>query len=920
MRGEVYVGLMSGTSLDGISAAAATFTEDGARVHPTLLSHAHRPFTPEERERLLAAMSGGTAQDYCRLAVDLGHWLADAAELAITASGASRRDVAAVVSHGQTLWHEPGHSTWQLGQPAVIAERLDVDVISDLRARDVAAGGQGAPLVSIADVLCFAHDDAWRVLQNLGGIGNLTAVPPLGSNAPPIAFDTGPGVVLMDGVVRMLLPSLLYDVDGVLARQGRPVDAVVDSALTQPYFSAAPPKTTGRELFSSGYIAQFIDACRVAQSDVSVADIIATAVAFTAESIADQMSRFVHSPVADVLLAGGGADNPTLVHAIDLALASRFTERAPKVRRFSDVYFDGGAKESVAFALMGWLHHRGRAGNMPAATGARAPRARHTDASAYVIGRQRARAIMTVTPSTTPAVKPTVKPAAKPAARELAQLVIPAITWRSPGGFDHEKERIEEYLALGVGGFLLIGGEQDVVRTLAKRLQRESRNPLLIAADLERGAGQQFGSATGLPPLAAIAALDDMEALKRAARLTAREARTMGENWNLAPECDVDTEADNQVLGTRAFGSEFLNVGKLATAWIEACQSEGVLSCAKHFQGHGRTREDSHLTLPVVDAPLDVLKEQDIAPFRAAIAAGVASIMTAHVAYPALDPSGLPATLSREMLQWLLRQQLKFENLIVADALIMRGVLEGRDETEAAVLAIQAGCDVLLQPDDVVAVVDALEQARSEGRIDPERARLALRRRLKWAQWASPPNDWRRPSGADTAWGAMLAERCVRVEHGPLPGAGEHHRSGDRGRRRARAGHARVAQRISRRTARGRGGRARRAGWSVAGEGDRCSLPVLGDRLPSKGRAGLLDRYVTRVQQVVLAQGESTVILCTFGDPQLVQGMGSRPSDAAPRGAGGHRDGMRRQNAGKGRRVGRVHRSAVADEGASHCG
>lgn len=365
---------MSGTSLDGISAAAATFVEDGARVVPTLLAQADRPFTASERERLLQAMSAGTAQEYCRLSVDLAHWLADAAELALTAAGVSRSDVGAVVSHGQTLWHEPGHSTWQLGQPAVIAERLQVDVISNLRARDVAAGGQGAPLVSIADALCFPHEESWRVLQNLGGIGNLTLVPPLGSEEPCLAFDTGPGVVIADGVVRALVPSLLYDVDGTLARQGRVVAEVVARELTHPYFAAPPPKTTGREWFSPDYIAQFIDACRIARSDVSVADLVATAVAFTAESIADQMSRFVSPPTADLLLAGGGAHNPSLVQAIVHALRARLGDQAPVVRQFSDVFFDGNAKECVAFALLGWLHVHGRAGNIPSATGARAPR------------------------------------------------------------------------------------------------------------------------------------------------------------------------------------------------------------------------------------------------------------------------------------------------------------------------------------------------------------------------------------------------------------------------------------------------------------------------------------------------------------------------------------------------------------------
>ena len=376
---DVYVGIMSGTSLDGISAVACTFEQVAAanaavRVVPTLLAHATRPFAPDERDRLLRAMQQGTAREYCALAVDLAHWLADAGELAISASGVPRARVRAAVSHGQTLWHEPGQSSWQLGQPAVIAERLGVDVVSDLRARDVAVGGQGAPLVSMADVLCFARDDGWRVLQNVGGIGNLTAVPALGSHEPAVAFDTGPGVLIADGVVRTLLPSLLYDVDGVLAAQGQVIASVVEAELTHPYFAAPPPKTTGRELFTPDYISQFIDACRAARADASVADIVATAVAFTATSIAHQMAHFVRSPIVDVLLAGGGADNPSLVRAIARALDAQFGSTAPTVARFTDVFFDGHAKEGVAFALLGWLHLHGRAGNVPSATGARAAR------------------------------------------------------------------------------------------------------------------------------------------------------------------------------------------------------------------------------------------------------------------------------------------------------------------------------------------------------------------------------------------------------------------------------------------------------------------------------------------------------------------------------------------------------------------
>jgi anhydro-N-acetylmuramic acid kinase len=386
---DVFVGIMSGTSLDGVTAACATFHEAAGRVVPTLLSHVTRPYAPAERTRLEAAMQGGSARDYCVLSVDLAHWLADAAELAIVASGVPRVRVRAVVSHGHTLWHEPGHGTWQLGQPAVLAERLGCDVISDVRARDMAVGGQGAPLVSMADRCCFAHDTQWRVLQNIGGIGNLTLVPPIKHTSAPLAFDTGPGVVILDALVRALVPGLSYDVHGTLAAQGRPIEAVVREAMLHPYFAAPPPKSTGRELFTPDYIQGFLEACGAlangasesgarprdaAVAGVSVADCLATAVAFTAHSIADQMARFVTRPVADLVVAGGGADNPTLLAALAAALEARLGAAAPAVRRFSDVFFDGSAKEAVAFALLGWLHLQGRAGNVPSATGAHAAR------------------------------------------------------------------------------------------------------------------------------------------------------------------------------------------------------------------------------------------------------------------------------------------------------------------------------------------------------------------------------------------------------------------------------------------------------------------------------------------------------------------------------------------------------------------
>jgi hypothetical protein len=174
-----------------------------------------------------------------------------------------------------------------------------------------------------------------------------------------------------------------------------------------------------------------------------------------------------------------------------------------------------------------------------------------------------------------------------------------------------------------------------------------------------------------------------------------------------------------------------------------------------------------------VQAPRDLLHAEDLAPFRAAFAANVASVMTAHVAYPALDPSGQPATLSREMITWLLRQQLRYDGLVVTDALDMGGVLAfASDEGDAAVRAVAAGCDVVLAPGDVAATAAALDRALASHALDPVRVQQSVRRRLKWAQWASPPNDWRRPSASDALWGAQLADRAVHVLRGdPAPPA-----------------------------------------------------------------------------------------------------------------------------------------------------
>jgi anhydro-N-acetylmuramic acid kinase len=370
---HVYVGLMSGTSLDGISAAVVRFADgvdrgaprDGDRAQ--LLAFRVTPYTPEQHARLRKALTGGTAQEYCRLAFDLGGWLAEAVVGVIADAGLAREEVRAIGSHGQSIWHEPRDSTWQLGEAAVIAERTGIDVISDFRVRDVAAGGHGAPLVPIADALLFAADH-WRALQNIGGIGNVTVVPPNGDLDGVRAFDTGPGASVIDRVVRALRPDLPYDVDGQLAGAGTPIDSVLDDLLAAPYFASPPPKSTGPELFDARYVQTLIDRCRAAHVNATIEDIVATATALTARSIAVAYRRFLPEPITETLVSGGGARNPTLVTMIADLLAPL------QVRPFSDVFFDGEAKEAVAFALLAYLHLRGRPGNVPGATGARGPR------------------------------------------------------------------------------------------------------------------------------------------------------------------------------------------------------------------------------------------------------------------------------------------------------------------------------------------------------------------------------------------------------------------------------------------------------------------------------------------------------------------------------------------------------------------
>ena len=454
-----------------------------------------------------------------------------------------------------------------------------------------------------------------------------------------------------------------------------------------------------------------------------------------------------------------------------------------------------------------------------------------------------------------------------PAPTAVAQHVVPRLEWSEGRGFDASREMRERALALGVGGFLLGPAPQDDVRALTKELRTRAKHPLLIAADMERGAGQAFVGATGLPPIAAIAALDDADAIRKAARLTAREARTLGVTWALAPVLDLDVDPANPIVGSRSFGSDPALVAKLGAAWIEACQQEGVLACAKHFPGHGRTLVDSHLERPSVRVTRHELMERDLVPFRAAIKAGVASVMTAHVAFPKLDPAGPPATLSMAIVRVLLRERLGFDGLVVTDALNMRALTSHSSETDAAVASLFAGCDLVLMPTDVDATVAALNEAVADGTLDAELLLRSQRRRLKWAQWAAPPSDWRRASTFDVASGNDLAERVIAPLRGEVANLGptiELFVVDDDSDTIGAPSRDSLAASL------------RMAGFGVRDPGPLAAgavrvVALFGDVLGGKGRAGYDPRTVAAVNEAVaeaVREGRRAVVL-QFGHPRL---------------------------------------------------
>ena len=392
-RPLTIAGLMSGTSGDGIDIALVRIDPKAkprraggeAGITIELLAHRGFPFPRALRAAVLAA------QDARRTSTaELGqlHWrlgLAYAAAFeAMRSSYAGAIDL--VGCHGQTIYHRGAPATyagarftctWQIGEMAPLARVAGVPVISNFRPADVAAGGQGAPLVPLLDQTLYRHSKRTRVLQNLGGIGNLTVVPPLGSRAATIAFDTGPGNMVIDALMRQLFRKNL-DRGGKTAARGAVLLPVVEAILRDPFYAQAPPRSAGREQYGARFAARFLTACRKhSRNSTKPEDAIATATALTAHSVAFALQRFVfpNAPAAavDLIVAGGGANNATLMEMLRTLL----TPSGVAVLLSSDASLPASlpveAKEATAFALLAYMSWHRRPGNVPSATGAGEP-------------------------------------------------------------------------------------------------------------------------------------------------------------------------------------------------------------------------------------------------------------------------------------------------------------------------------------------------------------------------------------------------------------------------------------------------------------------------------------------------------------------------------------------------------------------
>lgn len=368
----IIIGLMSGTSADGVDVALCEIKGAPGNLSATLLHGVTFPYDPAVRQRILKCCDpfDSSVDEIAALNVDLAEVFAESALGAIQQAGMSVKQVDLIGSHGHTLWHNvvaDGNvsASLQVGEASVLAERVGVTTISNFRARDIAAGGQGAPLTSYVDWLLLRHPRHWRAVQNIGGMGNVTFLPPLADDSSePIAFDTGPGNALLDIAAGELTEGAwTYDRDGQLARQGRVNEEWLDELLSHPYYSRAYPKTTGRETFGTAAALQLLVEAR--KRGLEDHEIIATLTALTATNIADAYKRFAPAPIHEVILGGGGRHNPVIVGMLRELLAPA------RILTHEDIGMDSDFKEALVFAVLAHETWHGRPATIPAFTGAR---------------------------------------------------------------------------------------------------------------------------------------------------------------------------------------------------------------------------------------------------------------------------------------------------------------------------------------------------------------------------------------------------------------------------------------------------------------------------------------------------------------------------------------------------------------------
>ena len=364
----IVLGMISGTSVDGIDAAIVDISGAPPELRARLVSFTYLPWSDAQRAQIFAMFNPATSpvDQLCRMNFAIGEWFALAALQAIEEAGLTPEQVALIGSHGQTAYHcmdaqSPVKSTLQVGEPAVIAERTGLTTVADFRVADVAAGGQGAPLVSYIDWLLYRLPGKVRAVQNIGGIGNVTYLPAGAAPDQTLSFDTGPGNMMIDYAAQQASNGALRcDQDGRLAARGTVSRVLLDELMRHPYLAQALPKTAGREQFGVFHAREIWE--KGLSQGLREMDIVATLTAFTAESIADSYRRFLPARPDEVILGGGGANNPTLVAMLRQALMPA------QVLRQEDLGFSSDAKEAAAFAILAYESLHGRPGNLPSCT------------------------------------------------------------------------------------------------------------------------------------------------------------------------------------------------------------------------------------------------------------------------------------------------------------------------------------------------------------------------------------------------------------------------------------------------------------------------------------------------------------------------------------------------------------------------